>query len=297
MTERPVHTYSIIARDASIGEFGAAVQSHWFAVGTLCVWVEAGVGAVATQAMVDPGYSKLGLDLMRAGKNAAGALRGLIAADEAREVRQVSMIDAEGCVAAHTGKKTIAAAGHLIGKDYVVQANLMLSDQVWPAMAKAFETAQGDLAERMMSALEAGQAAGGDIRGRQSAALIVAGKPTGRPWADRVFDLRVDDHPEPLEELRRLLVLQRAYNYMNAGDGAMERRDHARALEEYSAAARLAPDNLEIVYWHAVALVNMERIEDAMPLFRSVFARDKNWVTLTPRLAEAELLPKNPGLI
>lgn len=297
MTERPVHTYSIIARDASIGEFGAAVQSHWFAVGTLCVWVEAGVGAVATQAMVDPGYGKLGLDLMRAGKNAAGALRGLIAADEAREVRQVSMIDAEGCVAAHTGKKTIAAAGHLIGKDYAVQANLMLSDQVWPAMAKAFETAQGDLAERMMSALEAGQAAGGDIRGRQSAALIVAGKPTGRPWADRVFDLRVDDHPEPLEELRRLLVLQRAYNYMNAGDGAMERRDHARALEEYSAAARLAPDNLEIVYWHAVALVNMERIEDAMPLFRSVFARDKNWVTLTPRLAEAELLPKNPGLI
>ena len=144
---------------------------------------------------------------MRAGKNAAGALRGLIAADEAREVRQVSMIDAEGCVAAHTGKKTIAAAGHLIGKDYAVQANLMLSDQVWPAMAKAFETAQGDLAERMMSALEAGQAAGGDIRGRQSAALIVAGKPTGRPWADRVFDLRVDDHPEPLEELRRLLVL------------------------------------------------------------------------------------------
>ena len=295
--KRPVHTYSIIARDPATGEFGAAVQSHWFAVGTLCPWVEAGVGVVATQAFVDPGYGKLGLDLMRAGKSAPEALRGLLAADEAREVRQVAMIDQEGRVMAHTGKKTISAAGHLIGKDYSVQANLMLNDGVWPAMAQAFETATGDLAERMMAALEAGQTAGGDVRGRQSAALIVTGKPTGRPWADRIFDLRVDDHPEPLKELRRLLVLQRAYNHMNAGDGAMERKDHRSALEEYGAAARLAPDNLELVYWHAIALVNMHRIDDALPLFRWVFARDRNWVTLTPRLADAELLPNDPQLI
>ncbi|HET7318514.1 MAG TPA: DUF1028 domain-containing protein, partial [Nitrospirota bacterium] len=140
------------------------------------------------------------------------------------------------------------------------------------------------------------QAAGGDVRGRQSAALIVAGKPTGRPWADRTFDLRVDDHPEPLGELRRLLVLQRAYNHMNAGDAAMEHKNHAKALEEYGAAAGLAPDNLEIVYWHAIALVNMGRIKEAIPLFRKVFARDKNWVTLTPRLAEAGLLPDDRGL-
>lgn len=293
-----MHTYSIIARDSATGELGAAVQSHWFAVGTLCAWVEAGVGAVATQAMVDPGYGKLGLDLMRAGKSAAGALRGLLAADEAREVRQVAMIDSQGRVAAHTGKKTIPAAGHLTGKDYSVQANLMLNEAVWPAMAGAFEKAEGDLAERMIAALEAGQSAGGDIRGKQSAALVVGtGKPTGRPWADRIFDLRVDDHSEPLRELRRLLVLQRAYNHMNAGDATMERKDHAKALEEYGAAAGLAPDNLEIVYWHAVALVNMGRIEEAMPLFQKVFARDKNWVTLTPRLAEVEMLPDDKSLI
>lgn len=291
-----MHTYSIIARDPATGELGAAVQSHWFAVGTLCLWIEAGVGAIATQAMVDPGYGKLGLDLMRAGKSAAEALRGLLAADEACEVRQVAMIDAQGRIAAHTGRKAISAAGHLTGKDYSVQANLMLNDTVWPAMAEAFEKAEGDLADRMMASLEAGQAAGGDVRGRQSAALIVAGKPTGRPWADRTFDLRVDDHPEPLGELRRLLVLQRAYNHMNAGDAAMEHKNHTKALEEYGAAAGLAPDNLEIVYWHAIALVNMGRIKEAIPLFRKVFARDKNWVTLTPRLAEAGLLPDDRGL-
>src|SRR5512143_3809028 len=150
MTERPVHTYSIIARDASIGEFGAAAQSHWFAVGTMCVWVDAGTGAVATQAMVDPGYGKLGLDLMRAGKSAPEALRGLLAADGAREVRQVAMIDAQGRVAAHTGEKTISASGHFAGENYSVQANLMLNDAVWPEMAEAFEKAEGNLADRMM---------------------------------------------------------------------------------------------------------------------------------------------------
>ena len=208
------------------------------------------------------------------------------------------MIDAKGLVMAHTGGKTIAAAGHHVGKEYAVQANMMLNDRVWPAMAEAFETATGDLAGRMIAALEAGQAAGGDVRGQQSAALVVVtGKPTGRPWADRTFDLRVDDHPRPLEELRRLMVLQRAYNHMNAGDKAMERGDHPKALEEYGAAARLAPENVEVVYWHAVALVNMQRLDDALPLFRSVFARDRNWVELTPRLADAELLPNDPRLI
>jgi uncharacterized Ntn-hydrolase superfamily protein len=293
-----MHTYSIIARDPVTGEFGAAVQSHWFAVGTICLWAEAGVGAVATQALVDPGYGRLGLELMRAGKSAPDALRGLLSADEARETRQVAMIDTMGRVTAHTGKKTIAAAGHHAGKDFSVQANMMLNDRVWPAMAQGFETAAGDLAGRMMTALEAGQAAGGDARGQQSAALVVvAGKPSGRPGADRTFDLRVDDHPEPLKELRRLVVLQRAYNHMNAGDKAMESRDHAKALEEYGAAARLAPDNAEVVFWHAVALVNMGRIDDALPLFRQVFARDRNWMTLTPRLAAAELLPNDPRLI
>ena len=295
---RPVHTYSIVARDAQTGELGVAVQSHWFSVGSSVPWAEAGIGAVATQSFIDPSYGKLGLDLMRAGRSAPDALRALLAGDEGREVRQVAMIDAEGRVAAHTGAKNIQAAGHVTGKDYSVQANLMLNDKVWPAMSKAFETAKGDLAERMMAALEAAQAAGGDIRGRQSAALIVVkGKSTGRAWADRVFDLRVEDSPEPLKELRRLLVLQRAYNHMNEGDLAVEKNDNERALREYGAAANLAPDNLEMVYWHAVALVNMKRVDEALPLFRRVFAGDKNWATLTPRLVKSGLLPDDPQLI
>jgi len=295
---RPVHTYSIVARDAATGELGVAVQSHWFSVGSSVPWAEAGVGAVATQSFIDPSYGKLGLDLMRAGRSAPDALKALLAGDEGRDVRQVAMIDSEGRVAAHTGAKNIQAAGHATGKDYSVQANLMLNDKVWPAMSKAFEATKGDLAERMMAALEAAEAAGGDIRGKQSAALIVVrGKTTGKQWTDRLFDLRVDDSPAPLKELRRLLTLQRAYNHMNEGDLAVEKNDHERALREYGAAARLAPDNLEMVYWHAVALVNMKRVDEALPLFKRVFAGDKNWATLTPRLVKSGLLPDDPQLI
>ncbi|MGB9178906.1 MAG: DUF1028 domain-containing protein [Pyrinomonadaceae bacterium] len=295
---RPVHTFSIVARDAATGELGVAVQSHWFSVGAIVPWAEAGVGAVATQSFVDPSYGKLGLDLMRTGKSAPDALKSLLAGDEGREVRQVAMIDAQGRVDAWTGKNDIQAAGHHVGKDYSVQANLMLSDEVWPAMAKAFETTKGDLAERMMAALEAAQSVGGDIRGKQSAALIVvSGKPTGRAWLDRVYDLRVDDSPEPLKELRRLLTLQRAYNHMNAGDLAVEKKDNEGALREYGAAERLVPDNAEMTYWHAVALVNMNRVEESLPLFRRVFSIDKNWITLTPRLAKVGLIPNDEKLI
>ena len=298
LPQRPVHTFSIVARDPATGELGVAVQSHWFSVGSIVTWAEAGIGAVATQSFVDPSYGKLGLDLMRAGKSAPDALKALLAGDEGREVRQVAMIDAEGRVAAHTGSKDIPAAGHIVGKDYSVQANLMLNDKVWPAMSRAFEAAKGDLAERMMAALDAAQEAGGDIRGKQSAALIVVtGKPTGKPWADRVFDLRVDDSADPLKELRRLVTLQRAYNHMNAGDLAVEHKDNDRALAEYGAAAKLVPDNAEMVYWHAVALVNMGRVDESLPLFRRVFAMDKNWVTLTPRLAKVGLIPDDPKLI
>ena len=295
---RPVHTYSIVARDPATGELGVAVQSHWFSVGSIVSWAEAGVGAVATQSFVDPSYGKLGLEGMRAGRGAEETLKALLAKDEGREVRQVAMIDARGRVAAHTGAKCIEAAGHHVGKDYSVQANLMLSEKVWPAMAEAFEKAEGDLAARMLAALDAAEAVGGDIRGKQSAALVVVtGKPTGRAWADRVFDLRVDDHPAPLKELRRLVQLQRAYNHMNAGDLAVERKDNEAALREYGAAERLVPDNLEMIYWHAVALVNMNRVEESLPLFRRVFAADPNWRTLTPRLVKSGILPDNKELI
>lgn len=296
--KRPVHTYSIVARDPNTGELGVAVQSHWFSVGSIVPWAEAGVGAVATQSFIDPSYGKLGLDLMRAGKSAPEALKALLAGDEGREVRQVAMIDSQGRVDAWTGKNDIEAAGHYVGKNFSVQANLMLNDKVWPAMARVFESTKGDLADRMLAAMDAAQAAGGDIRGRQSAALIVVtGKPTGMSWKDRLFDLRVDDSAEPLQELRRLVTLQRAYNHMNAGDLAVEKKDNEGALREYSAAEKLVPDNAEMIYWHAVALVNMGRVDESLPLFRRVFAMDKNWATLTPRLPKSGLLPNDPKLI
>jgi uncharacterized Ntn-hydrolase superfamily protein len=295
---RPVHTFSIVARDPATGELGVAVQSHWFSVGPIVPWAEAGVGAVATQSFVDPSYGKNGLELMRAGKSAPDALKELLEKDEGREVRQVAMIDAQGRVDAWTGKNDIQAAGHIVGKNFSVQANLMLNDKVWPAMARAFENTKGDLADRMLAALDAAQAVGGDIRGRQSAAMVVVtGKPTGLAWKDRTFDLRVDDSPQPLLELRRLVKLQRAYNHMNAGDLAVEKKDNEGALREYGAAEKLVPNNAEMIYWHAVALVNMGRVDESLPLFRRVFAMDRNWITLTPRLPKSGLLPDDPKLI
>ena len=295
---RPVHTYSIVARDPATGELGVAVQSHWFSVGSLVPWAEAGVGAVATQSFVDPSYGPLGLGLMRAGRSAPEALAGLLAADEGREVRQVAMVDAQGRVAAHTGKKCIAEAGQRVGQGFSAQANLMFRAEVWPAMAGAFEQAKGDLAERMLQALEAAQKAGGDIRGQQSAALLVVpGKATGRPWADRVFDLRVEDHPRPLQELRRLLTVARAYNHMNAGDLAVERKDVEGALREYAAAERLVPDGAEMIYWHAVALVGVGRLEESLPLFARAFRLDPGWRALTPRLPASGLLPDDAAVI
>jgi len=295
---RPVHTFSIVARDPVTGELGVAVQSHWFSVGTTVPWAEAGVGAIATQSFVDPSYGKLGLELMRSGKSAPDALKALLAGDASPEVRQVGMIDAQGRVASHTGKMNIQSAGNYVGKNFAVQANLMSNDKVWPAMAKAFESTRGDLATRMLAALDAAQAVGGDIRGRQSAAIIVvSGKPTGRSWTDRIFDLRVDDSPQPLVELRRLVTLQRAYNHMNAGDLAIEKKDNEGALREYGAAEKLVPDNAEMIYWHAVALVTMGRVDESLPLFRRVFAIDRNWIELTPRLAKVGLLPDDSKVI
>ncbi len=295
---RPVHTFSIVARDPATGELGVAVQSHWFSVGPIVPWAEAGIGAVATQSFVDPSYGKNGLELMRGGTSAPEALKQLLAKDEGREVRQVAMIDAKGRVDAWTGKNDIQAAGHIVGQNFSAQANLMLNNRVWPAMARAFETTKGDLADRMLAALDAAQAAGGDIRGRQSAAIIVVtGKPTGLAWKDRTFDLRVDDSPQPLVELRRLVKLQRAYNHMNAGDLAVEKKDNEGALREYGAAEKLVPTSAEMIYWHAVALVNMGRVDESLPLFRKVFAMDRNWITLTPRLPKSGLLPDDPKVI
>jgi uncharacterized Ntn-hydrolase superfamily protein len=288
---RPVHTFSIVARDPVTGDMGAAVQSHWFSVGSTVIWGEAGVGVVATQSFVDPSYGPLGLALMRAGRTAEQSLEALKRADTHPEVRQVAMLDVSGKVAAHTGDKCIPAAGHVTGENFSVQANLMLNDKVWPEMARALLAAKGDLADRLLAALDAAQAAGGDIRGRQSAAiLIVKGKSSGRPWQDRVVDLRVEDSPEPLKELRRLVQLHRAYDHMNQGDLAVETGNDQAALREYGSAESMFPDNLEMKFWHAVALVNMGRTEESLPLFRAIFSKDRNWATLLPRLPSLDLL-------
>ncbi|MFN2431747.1 MAG: DUF1028 domain-containing protein [Gemmatimonadota bacterium] len=295
---RPVHTYSIVARDSQTGDLGVAVQSHWYSVGPLVAWAEAGVGAVATQSFVDPSYGPLGLELMRAGKTAEQALQALLAGDEHPDVRQVAMVDAGGNVAAWTGENAILEAGHLEGEGFSVQANLMLKETVWPAMADAYRLTVGDLADRMLAALEAAEREGGDIRGRQSAAiLIVRGRSSGQPWADRLMDLRVEDSEEPLKELRRLVQLERAYDRMNEGDARMTENDVEGAVAEYETAARIAPEVAEMVFWHAVTLAGAGRVEQSLPLFRRAFSRDDNWAVLVPRLPSAGLLPRDDELV
>ncbi|HEX6975242.1 MAG TPA: DUF1028 domain-containing protein, partial [Vicinamibacterales bacterium] len=295
-----VHTYSIVARDAATGEMGVAVQSHWFAVGSIVTWAEAGVGAVATQSFVDPGYGMKGLDLMRKGVAAPEALKQLIAADKQPDGRQVAMIDAQGRVDAYTGKSAIAAAGHKVGNQYSVQANMMANEKVWPAMAAAFESTKGDLADRLLAALEAAERAGGDARGRQSAAiLVVKGTSTGRPWvgADRVFDLRVDDNPQPVPELKRLMRLQRAYAHANRGDELMTEQKVDEALKEYAASSRIVPEIQELPFWHAVTLASVGREKEAEPIFRAVFAKEPQWMELLKRLPAAGLMPNDPALM
>jgi uncharacterized Ntn-hydrolase superfamily protein len=299
--QRPVSTYSIVARDSATGQLGVAVQSHWFSVGPLVPWAKAGVGAVATQSFVEVSYGPLALEMLATGRTAEEALRGLVAADPYPDVRQVAVVDANGNVAAHTGASAIAEAGHRTGNGYSVQANMMLNATVPDAMARAYEASDGDLAERLMAALEAAQAEGGDIRGRQSAAIVVvSGHPSGKPWADRLFDLRVEDHPEPVVELRRLVHLARAYQHMNAGDEALTTGDTDAALREYSTAAAMVPDeatNGEMVFWHAVALVNAGRVDDSLPLFRRAYAVDPHWRELVRRLRAVGQLPDDDAVI
>ncbi|MFQ5768195.1 MAG: DUF1028 domain-containing protein, partial [Acidobacteriota bacterium] len=275
------HTFSIVARDPKTGELGVAVQSHWFSVGSMVTWAQAGVGAVATQSFVEPAYGPRGLALMKEGIAAPEALRQLLLKDDQPDVRQVAMIDAQGNVAAHTGKLCIPAAGHHMGEGYSVQANLMLDDGVWPAMAGAFESTSGDLADRLLAALAAAQEAGGDIRGRQSAAiLVVRGQPTGDIWRDRVIDLRVEDHPHPVQELKRLVLLSRAYRLMNEGDDHVTAKRYDEALTSYAAAERLFPHNDEFVFWHGAALVTIGRVKDSLPVFRRAFLMNPSWLLL-----------------
>ncbi|HJY64547.1 MAG TPA: DUF1028 domain-containing protein, partial [Ignavibacteria bacterium] len=185
-----VSTYSIIARDSITGEIGVAVQSHWFNVGAIVGWGEAGVGVVATQSFVNPSFGLRGLELLKQGKSPQQVVDELIQSDEGSDFRQLAVLDAEGRTASYTGSKCIDGAGNIAGKNYSVQANLMLNDKVWGAMENAFNKTSGKLAERMIAALEAAQSVGGDIRGMQSASIMVwKGKSSGKPWEDKLIDL------------------------------------------------------------------------------------------------------------
>jgi uncharacterized Ntn-hydrolase superfamily protein len=293
LTRRPVNTYSIVAVDSATGQIGAAVQSHWFSVGSIVTWAEPGVGAVATQSFVEPSYGPRGLYLMRSGVSAPAALAALLRADPDSQVRQVAMIDAAGNVAAHTGSKDIPAAGQRVGRRYSVQANLMRNDRIWPAMARAFETATGDLAARLLAALEAAQTAGGDIRGRQSAALVVvSGDRNAKPW-EKIFDLRVEDHRDPVGELRRLVTVARAYRAATDGDNYVTAGKIDSALASYRRASEFLPDsatNGELAYWVGVTLADQGRVDESIPWFKRSFKLDQSWVELLWRLPRVGLL-------
>ena len=286
------HTFSIVAKDTATGEMAVAVQSHWFSVGTSVPWGRSGVGVVATQSFVNPAYGPNGLDLMEKGKSASVALKELIAKDDGRAYRQVAFLDNKGRAAAYTGENCVESALQHVGENFSVQANMMLNDQVVPAMAKAFkENANLPLAERVLKVLEAAQAAGGDIRGRQSAALIVVGPDkVENPWEDKKIDLRVDDSDNPIKELARLLKTERAYEAMNKGDLAVEANNVDEALKQYGKAESMFPDNLEMSYWKAVALANSDRLKEALPVFKRIFEKNDNWREMTRRLPPAGLL-------
>jgi len=289
--QRPVHTYSIVAVDREAGEIGVAVQSHWFSVGSTVPWAEAGVGAIATQSFVNLSFGPRGLELLRKGRSPQRVVEELLRSDPAGQMRQLAVIDRHGTAAAHTGRRCVPEAGHVLGENFSVQANLMASAEVWPAMARSFQRSSGPLAERLVETLRAAQACGGDLRGTQSAAIVVVRvEPTGLIWKDRLIDLRVEDHRDPLGELSRLLRVFRAYEHMNRGDEALEAEDGPGALREYGEARRLYPDSQEIRFWSAVSLVNAGELEQALPVFGELFGAHPNWETLLERIYGLGLL-------
>lgn len=286
------HTYSIVARDAKTGEMAVGVQSHWFSVGPLVAWGKSGVGVVATQSFVNPAFGPEGLKLLDQGYTSEEAVESLISNDEARDFRQLAILGKSGDNAAYTGEKCVAEAEHINGDNFSVQANMMLNTDVVPAMAAAFdENINLPLAERVLAVLKAAQDAGGDIRGKQSAALIVVGPDkVEESWKDKKIDLRVDDHENPIEELDRLLKTARAYEFMNRGDLAMEEGNVEKALEQYGTAESMFPDNLEMRFWKAVALANSDRLDEAKEIFERIFDEDDNWKTMLMRLPKAGLI-------
>jgi uncharacterized Ntn-hydrolase superfamily protein len=291
-SDKFAHTYSIVAKDANTGEMAVGVQSHWFSVGTLVSWGKSGVGVVATQSFVNPSYGPKGIELMENGVSAEEALKNLTDKDEGRDFRQAAMLDVNGSVNAFTGEKCIESAGHFVGENFSVQANMMLNDEVIPAMKKAFQDNSNlPLAERIIKVFEAAESVGGDIRGKQSAALIVVGaEKTSNVWEDKKIDLRVDDSSNPIKEIKRLLKVHRAYDHMNKGDLAIEENDMDKALSEYGKAQVLFPENHEMSFWKAIALLNNGKKEAARPILKKVFKENPNWKKLIYRLPKSGLI-------
>jgi len=258
-------TYSIVARDPVSGRFGVAVQSHYLSVGPVVPWLEAGAGAVATQATVNVSFGPIALEMLRAGWEAERIVAALVAGDPGAAQRQLGVVDSEGRAAVHTGTQCILACGHHVGEGYAAQGNLLRSDAVWQALAPAFEAARDEglpFWEQLMRALEAAEAAGGDVRGSQSAAIqIVEGQSRGGAWRGRVMDLRVEDHPQPVAELRRILTVDRAYALLDEeGDAAKAGRSEA---ERYAESRELAPDAMELVFWTALEHAKAGRWDEA----------------------------------
>jgi len=295
---RPISTYSIVAYDEKTGQLGVAVQSHWFSVGTVVPWAKAGIGAVATQSIAEPSYGPKGLALMEKGVSANEALQTLLSKDSGENVRQIAMVDTKGNVGVHTGSRCIRYAGHKTGKYYSVQANIMENPTVPNAMAKAYENTKGDLAERMLAALVAAEKVGGDLRGKQSAAmLVVSGEPTGDSWKDRIVDINIADHTDPLGELRRLLTISKAYYHAQKGDEYMEKDKMDKALVEYSAAVKLYPENPELPFWTAVTLAQTGDLKKALPIFKDVFEKNENLRELIPRIVESGFLKDDKKIV
>jgi uncharacterized Ntn-hydrolase superfamily protein len=270
-------TYSIVARDSQTGELGVAVQSHWFSVGSAVPFAQAGVGAVAVQSVPDPDTGPAILNALAHGEGARDALRRTVAGTDAA-MRQVGIVDAHGFTGTWTGSGCIRFAGDAEGAGFSAQANMMLRPGVPEAMAQAYRETEGPLAERLTSALEAGEAAGGDVRGRQSAALLVV-PAEGAPTA-RSVELRVEDHTDPLGELRRLLVLHRAYELAGAADELVARGRPNEAGPLYERAAELAPESDELLFWSGVA----QGLPDGLALVRAAIDRNPRWAQLLERL-------------
>src|SRR5215207_4451434 len=280
---RPRGTYSIVAFDPETGELGAAVQSHWFSVGSLCPWARPGIGAVATQSVVEPAHGPNALDRLERGATAQAALAGVLRDDPLASMRQVGVVDARGRVAVHTGADCIPEAGHAIGEHWACQANMMAHATVPDAMAAAFAQASGDLAGRLMTALEGAEAEGGDVRGRQSAALVVV-RAQGEPWRRRV-DLRVEDHTDPIAELRRLLGLQRAYELAGEADELMGEGRADEAAGRYVRASELAPESDELLFWAGLAIAQNGDVPAGADAVRRAASVNPGWLTLLERLS------------